>query len=86
MTPKRANPADLPVKLDSLVSLQHKQPSGGELTHAPGACVSFQIDSGLLPTPAQLSQVKKIAAEYEVEDGPNDEGEMFERPAKPSDR
>lgn len=31
-------------------------------------------------------QVKKIAAEFEVEEGPNDEGEMFERPAKPSDR
>ena len=31
-------------------------------------------------------QVKVIAAEYEVEDGPNDEGEMFERPARPSDR
>ncbi|CAN0200286.1 unnamed protein product, partial [Ectocarpus fasciculatus] len=35
---------------------------------------------------ADSSQVKKIAAEFEVEDGPNDEGEMFERPAKPSDR
>lgn len=32
------------------------------------------------------SQVKRIAAEFDVEDGPNDEGEMFERPAKPSDR
>ena len=31
-------------------------------------------------------EVKAIAAEYEVIDGPNDEGEMFERPAKPSDR
>ena len=30
-------------------------------------------------------QVKSIAAEYTVIDGPNDEGEMFERPAKPSD-
>lgn len=31
-------------------------------------------------------EVKAIAAEYEVTDGPNDEGEMFQRPAKPSDR
>ena len=31
-------------------------------------------------------EVKTIAAEYTVIDGPNDEGEMFERPAKPSDR
>ncbi len=31
-------------------------------------------------------QIKAIAAEFEVTDGPNDEGEMFQRPAKPSDR
>lgn len=31
-------------------------------------------------------QVKAIASEYNVMDGPNDEGEMFERPARPSDR
>ncbi len=31
-------------------------------------------------------QVKAIAAEVEVTDGPNDEGEMFERPGRPSDR
>ena len=31
------------------------------------------------------AQVKNIAAEYEVEDGPDDEGEMFTRPARPSD-
>lgn len=30
-------------------------------------------------------QVKAIAAEYTVMDGPNDVGEMFERPARPSD-
>jgi ubiquinol-cytochrome c reductase cytochrome c1 subunit len=30
-------------------------------------------------------QIKTIAAEYTVMDGPNDEGEMFERPARPSD-
>lgn len=31
-------------------------------------------------------QTKAIAAEYTVMDGPNDEGEMFERPARPSDK
>lgn len=30
-------------------------------------------------------QVKAIAAEYEVTDGPDDAGDMFERPAKPFD-
>lgn len=30
-------------------------------------------------------QVKNIAAEYTVTDGPNDEGDMFDRPARPSD-
>ena len=31
-------------------------------------------------------EVKAIAAGYTVMDGPNDEGEMYERPARPSDR
>lgn len=31
-------------------------------------------------------KVKALAAEYEVKDGPNDEGEMFSRPARLSDR
>ena len=31
-------------------------------------------------------QVQVIAAEYEIEDGPDDDGEMFERPARASDR
>lgn len=31
-------------------------------------------------------EIKAIAAEYEVTDGPNDQGEMFTRPALPSDR
>ena len=31
-------------------------------------------------------QIKAIAAKVEVTDGPNDEGEMFQRPARPSDR
>ena len=32
------------------------------------------------------AEIKAIAAEYEVEDGPNDEGEMFMRPGIPADR
>lgn len=32
------------------------------------------------------AEIKAIAAEYTVMDGPNDEGEMFERPGKPSDK
>ncbi|MGC4024991.1 MAG: cytochrome c1 [Mesorhizobium sp.] len=31
------------------------------------------------------AQVKAFAAEYTVQDGPNDDGEMFDRPGKPSD-
>lgn len=31
-------------------------------------------------------EIKAFAAEYEVQDGPNDEGEMYMRPALPSDR
>jgi ubiquinol-cytochrome c reductase cytochrome c1 subunit len=31
-------------------------------------------------------QIKALASEYTTKDGPNDEGEMFERPARPSDR
>jgi len=31
-------------------------------------------------------EIKIIAADYEITDGPNDEGEMFEREAKPSDK
>ncbi len=34
-------------------------------------------------TPAQ---VKVLAAEVDVQDGPNDEGDMFDRPGRPSDR
>ncbi|HEC14711.1 MAG TPA: cytochrome c1, partial [Rhodospirillales bacterium] len=32
------------------------------------------------------NEIKAIAAEKEVQDGPNDDGEMFMRPAKPADR
>ncbi|WP_193183508.1 cytochrome c1 [Nisaea sediminum] len=31
-------------------------------------------------------EVKAIAAQYEVQDGPNDEGEMYTRPGTPADR
>jgi cytochrome c1 len=31
-------------------------------------------------------QVRALAAEYKVMDGPNEEGAMFERPARPADR
>lgn len=31
------------------------------------------------------AEVKALAASYQVKDGPNDDGEMFERPGKPSD-
>jgi cytochrome c1 len=31
------------------------------------------------------AQIKALAAEYKVMDGPNDEGKMVERPARPSD-
>lgn len=31
------------------------------------------------------AQIKSIAAGYNIPDGPNDEGEMFERPGRPSD-
>lgn len=32
------------------------------------------------------AQVKALAATYTVQDGPDDNGDMFERPARPSDR
>lgn len=31
------------------------------------------------------AEIKTIAASYQVKDGPNDDGEMFERPGRPSD-
>lgn len=31
-------------------------------------------------------QVRAVAADVQVQDGPNDEGQMFERPGRPSDR
>lgn len=31
------------------------------------------------------AEIKAIASDYQVTDGPNDQGEMYQRPAKPSD-
>ena len=31
------------------------------------------------------AQVKALAAEYKIKDGPNEQGEMFERPGRPAD-
>jgi cytochrome c1 len=31
------------------------------------------------------SQIRALAAEYKIKDGPNDAGDMFERPGRPSD-
>ena len=33
-----------------------------------------------------MEQVKAIAANFEVTDGPNNDGEMFTRPGRPSDK
>tara|TARA_B100000029_G_scaffold403496_1_gene403298 strand:- start:1058 stop:1846 length:789 start_codon:yes stop_codon:yes gene_type:complete len=33
-----------------------------------------------------LEQVKAIASNFEIQDGPNEEGEMFTRPGRPSDK
>ena len=33
-----------------------------------------------------MMKLKLIAADYEIVDGPNDEGEMFDREALPSDK
>jgi ubiquinol-cytochrome c reductase cytochrome c1 subunit len=32
------------------------------------------------------AQIRALAAEYKVKDGPNDAGDMFERPGRPADR
>ncbi|MDE1152909.1 MAG: cytochrome c1 [Micavibrio sp.] len=44
--------------------------------------MSYRDLAGLGYTP---DQIKSVAGEYTVTDGPNDDGEMFERPARPSD-
>ncbi len=52
------------------------------------ACHSMKLVSFRNLTEAGFSEdeVKQIASEYSVTDGPNDEGEMFDRPGLPSDR
>jgi len=51
------------------------------------ACHSLRLIAFRNLTEIGLSEAeaKAIAAEYDVEDGPDDEGEMFDRPAKLSD-
>ncbi|MEO0411164.1 MAG: cytochrome c1 [Pseudomonadota bacterium] len=51
------------------------------------ACHSLSLVSFRTLTDIGFSEaeVKALAAEYEVEDGPDDYGDMFFRPAKPSD-
>ncbi|TIP23347.1 MAG: cytochrome c1, partial [Mesorhizobium sp.] len=44
--------------------------------------VAFRTLEGLGYSEAQ---VKTLAAEYTIHDGPNDAGDMFDRPGKPSD-
>ncbi|MBP0443394.1 cytochrome c1 [Roseomonas sp. SSH11] len=45
--------------------------------------LSYRHLTGIGLTP---SQVAAISSQFQVQDGPNDNGEMFERPARPSDR
>jgi ubiquinol-cytochrome c reductase cytochrome b/c1 subunit len=45
--------------------------------------LSFRNLSGLGYSEAQI---KQIASEYKVQDGPNDQGDMFERPGRSADR
>ena len=72
----------------------------GSFDHAQlkrGASIYFGVCAGchsiemvyyrnLLDIGFSEDEAKSIASEYEVEDGPNDEGEMFLRPARLSDR
>lgn len=47
--------------------------------------MSFIVYRDLIGVAYTEDEVKAIAAEVEVVDGPNDEGEMYTRPGKPSD-
>lgn len=57
-------------------------------TEVCAACHSLRLMSyrNLSDIGFKEEQVKKIAAAVEVTDGPNDDGEMFERPGRPGDR
>jgi|TARA_R110002072_G_scaffold517_29_gene3254 cytochrome c1 len=48
--------------------------------------LSYVSYRNLLDLGYSQEEVKAFAAEYEVEDGPDDDGEMYTRPAQPSDR
>lgn len=52
------------------------------------ACHSLKLVSyrNLADLGYSNDEIKSIAAEYKVTDGPNDEGDMFERAARPSDK
>jgi ubiquinol-cytochrome c reductase cytochrome b/c1 subunit len=47
--------------------------------------VSFRDLGGREGLGYSEEQVKAIAAEYKITDGPNDQGEMFQRPGRPAD-
>jgi cytochrome c1 len=53
-----------------------------------GACHGLNLLSfrNLADLGYSTAQVRTIAAEYKVQDGPNDQGEMFEREGRPADR
>ncbi len=52
-----------------------------------GTCHSLNFFSfrSLASIGFSASQIKELASSWEVEDGPDEEGEMFSRPARPSD-
>jgi ubiquinol-cytochrome c reductase cytochrome c1 subunit len=52
------------------------------------ACHSMRLVSyrNLRELGLSEAQVAAIAAQFEIKDGPNDEGQMFERPGRPADR
>jgi cytochrome c1 len=48
--------------------------------------VSFRTLAERGGTEYSRAQAAAVAAEYKIKDGPNDQGEMFERPGRPADR
>jgi ubiquinol-cytochrome c reductase cytochrome c1 subunit len=57
-------------------------------TQICAACHSLELVSyrSLIGVAFTEKEVKNMTAQIDVEDGPNDTGEMFERPGKPSDK